>query len=1202
MKTLDVRRKLLYTALALAVVSPVQIPAQVTCPCSIWSATTTPGNSSAADPNAVELGVKFRTSQAATISGVRFYKGSGNTGTHVGKLWSSTGALLASATFAGETATGWQQVNFSAPVAVAAGTTYIASYFAPNGRYAYNLNYFAAAVSNGPIWALANGEDGGNGLYLYSASGGFPVNSFNASNYWVDVVLATVTANHAPVAVSDSYTTNQSQSLTVAAPGVLGNDTDADGNALNAVKVTNPSNGVVTLNSNGSFVYTPAAGFAGTDSFTYKANDGTADSNITIVSILVNPVPTPSAVNDSYTTVQNQALTVAVPGVLTNDTSPGGLSLTAIKLTSPANGTAVLNANGSFTYTPTAGFNGTDSFTYKANNGSVDSNAATVTLIVKGLPVSVSDVYSTTIGTALSVAAPGVLTNDTDPNGLVLTAIKVTNPANGTVVFNSDGSFIYTPAAGFSGTDSFTYKAHDGVGDSGVSSVTISVNAPSSCPCTVWSSTSTPGTASANDRSSVEVGVKIRSTLPGYITGLRFYKGSSNTGQHIANLWTAAGVLLGTATFTNEGATGWQQVDFPAPIATVANATYVASYFAPAGGYAVNSGYFATGVTNGPLRALSNGESGGNGVYAYRSTSGFPSSSFSSSNYWVDVVFNTTSASTPPTATGDSYTVSQGQNLSPAAPGVLANDTDPNGYTLSAVLVTGPSNGTLVLNANGSFIYTPNAAFTGTDSFTYTASDRFANSNIATVTLTVGSGSSLSSIGQWSAPLTWPAVAINSILMRSGQVLTFEDSGVSANVWNPLTGTFVAVPNNVTDLFCSANVALSDGRILIVGGHGVDYNTNIGTADVNIFDPMTLQWTSAARMAYRRWYGTATVLSDGKVLALSGNDVNETSYVVTPEIFNAATNVWTPVPAANLQLPLYPHMFLLPNGKLAYTGNSEGNSYPGTLAGSRDTRILDLTSSSWTTVAPTTIDGDSVMYAPGKIMKAGSSNDGCFNDGNSSATTFTINLNLASPAWQQTASMAYPRTHHNLTILPDGSVLAIGGGMIKNGCDNSIPVYPAELWSPATATWTTMSAMVTPRLYHSTALLLPDGRVLVAGGGRDQAEPNQLSAEIYSPPYLFRGARPAITSVPSTTTYGSTIAVSTPDGSTIASVALMRPGATTHSFDEAQAFVNLSFQQTAGGITIQSPANSNLAPPGYYMLFLVNQSGVPSIASFIRVQ
>ena len=425
---------------------------------------------------------------------------------------------------------------------------------------------------------------------------------------------------------------------------------------------------------------------------------------------------------------------------------------------------------------------------------------------------------------------------------------------------------------------------------------------------------------------------------------------------------------------------------------------------------------------------------------------------------------------------------------------------------------------------------------------------------------------------------------------------------VSAQVWDPGTGNFVAVPNNNTDIFCSGHSALADGRILVIGGHGSSYTTDIGSADVNIFDPIRVQWSLASRMAYRRWYATATTLPDGKVLATSGNDVSATSYVNTPEIYDPSTNVWTQLTLSSLQLPLYPHLFVLPSGKLAYTGNTEGDSYPAPLSGSRDTRTLDLASGAWTTVVPSTIDGDSVMYAPGKIMKAGSSNDGCFNGGSSVSTTSVIDLNQPAPVWQQTSPMANARTHHNLTLLPDGSVLVTGGGGLKNGCDTSEVVYAAELWSPATQTWTTMAAATIPRLYHSTAVLLPDGRVLVAGGGRNQNAPNELSAELYSPPYLFKGARPSITSAPSSATYGGSFFVSTPDGATIGSVALMRPGAATHSFNQDQRLINLSFQQTTDGITIQSPANANLAPPGYYMIFLVNQSGVPSIAAFIQLQ
>ncbi len=148
-----------------------------------------PGTADASDTGAVELGVKFRANVSGFVTGVRFYKGALNTGTHVANLWTSTGTLLATATFTNETASGWQQANFSTPVAISANTTYIVSYFAPGGEYAFDGNFFANAVTNGPLRALANGEDGGNGVYHYGAGSSFPSQSFNASNYWVDVVF-----------------------------------------------------------------------------------------------------------------------------------------------------------------------------------------------------------------------------------------------------------------------------------------------------------------------------------------------------------------------------------------------------------------------------------------------------------------------------------------------------------------------------------------------------------------------------------------------------------------------------------------------------------------------------------------------------------------------------------------------------------------------------------------------------------------------------------------------------------------------------------------------------------------------------------------------------------------------------------------------------------------------------------------------------
>ena len=283
-----------------------------------------------------------------------------------------------------------------------------------------------------------------------------------------------------PVGVADAYTTAEDVALRVSAPGVLANDTDADSDALAAVKVSDPANGTVALNADGSFTYTPQANFSGTDSFTYKASGGGSDSGVVTATITVTAVnDAPTVASDAYSTGEDRPLTVAAPGVLGNDADPES-AITAAKVTNPANGTVALNADGSFTYTPKADFAGTDSFTYKANDGAADSGAATVTVTVTPVndaPVALDDTYTTTQGVPLVVTAPGLLGNDTDAEGGTLTAAVVRRPANGTVTVNADGSFTYTPAVNFAGTDSFTYKASDGSTDSGAATVTITVQA-----------------------------------------------------------------------------------------------------------------------------------------------------------------------------------------------------------------------------------------------------------------------------------------------------------------------------------------------------------------------------------------------------------------------------------------------------------------------------------------------------------------------------------------------------------------------------------------------------------------------------------------------------------------------------------------------------------------------------------------------------
>jgi VCBS repeat-containing protein len=322
------------------------------------------------------------------------------------------------------------------------------------------------------------GSQGGN-LYHYEPSSLGDTGLSSPGTQSISHISFCYSGNSAPVAVNDAYSTAEDTVLLVAAPGVLGNDSDVDGDALTAVLVAGPSNGVLTLNADGSFSYTPAANFNGSDSFTYKANDGAADSNVATVSITVTAVnDAPVAVNDAYSTAEDTVLLVAAPGVLGNDSDVDGDALTAVLVAGPSNGVLTLNADGSFSYTPAANFNGSDSFTYKANDGAADSNVATVSITVTAVndaPVAVNDAYSTAEDTVLLVAAPGVLGNDSDVDGDALTAVLVAGPSNGVLTLNADGSFSYTPAANFNGSDSFTYKANDGAADSNVATVSITV-------------------------------------------------------------------------------------------------------------------------------------------------------------------------------------------------------------------------------------------------------------------------------------------------------------------------------------------------------------------------------------------------------------------------------------------------------------------------------------------------------------------------------------------------------------------------------------------------------------------------------------------------------------------------------------------------------------------------------------------------------
>ena len=548
---------------------------------------------------------------------------------------------------------------------------------------------------------------------------------------------------------------------------MLGNDTDDDVDPLTASLQTDPSNGSLTLNIDGSFIYTPDAGFFGTDSFTYKANDGSIQSNTATVFITVNEVNTPPvAVGDSYSTNEDTTLNIAAPGVLGNDNDPEGQPLTAILQSGPTDGSLALNIDGSFTYTPDAGFNGTDSFTYVANDGTSDSNVATVNITVNPVndpPTAANDSYSTNEDTALNVSAPGVLANDNDPEGDPLTATLQSGPTDGSLALNIDGSFTYTPDAGFNGTDSFTYVANDGTSNSNVATVNITVNPVNDPP------------TAANDSYSTNEDTALNVSAPGVLANDNDPDGDPLTatlqsgptdGTLALNTdgsftYTPNADFNGTDSFTyvaNDGtsdsnvATVNITINLVNDPPTAANDSYSTNedtaLNVSAPGVLANdndpegdplTATLQSGPTDGSLALNIDGsftytpDAGFNGTdsFTYVANDGTSNSNLATVNITVNPVND------PPTAANDSYSTNEDTALNVSAPGVLANDNDPDGDPLTATLQSAPSNGTFTLNPDGSFTYTPNADFNGTDSFTYVANDGTSDSNVATVNITI---------------------------------------------------------------------------------------------------------------------------------------------------------------------------------------------------------------------------------------------------------------------------------------------------------------------------------------------------------------------------------------------------------------------------------------------------------------------------------
>ena len=489
------------------------------------------------DTAGVELGVKFVADTDGLVTGIRFYKSAANTGAHIGSVWTIGGQRLAQATFNNETASGWQTVTFSSPVPVTAGTTYVASYFAPNGHYSSTVNGLSSDITNAPLHALAAG--GNDGVFSYGSTSTFPTSSYQSSNYWVDLLFASATTPGTPTGVTATAQTGGA-----------------------SVSWSAPANGPVT-----SYIITPHAG------------------STTLPAKTISGAPAPTS--------------TAITG---------------------------LTAGTSYTFTVQA------SNSAGTGSASAASNAVVPTAAPPSAPQSVSATAATSQA-QVTWAAP------TNTNGSPISSYTITpyigSAAQSPVQVNN-GSATSAIVTGLTNGSAYTFTVHaTNSAGSGPESSASNSTMPDD---TIYDFTRTPATVDSGDSQAIELGLKFTADVNGSITGIRFYKAPTNIGTHTASLWTAGGTRLAQATFTNETASGWQEVDFSAPVAITAGTTYVASYFAPNGHYSSTVADLSAGIDNAPLHAVPNSSST-NGLYAYSAASAFPFNGFNATSYWVDVIF-----------------------------------------------------------------------------------------------------------------------------------------------------------------------------------------------------------------------------------------------------------------------------------------------------------------------------------------------------------------------------------------------------------------------------------------------------------------------------------------------------------------------------------------------------------------------------------
>ncbi len=455
-------------------------------------------------------------------------------------------------------------------------------------------------------------------------------------------------------------------------------------------------------------------------------------------------------------------------------------------------------------------------------------------------------------------------------------------------------------------------------------------------------------------------------------------------------------------------------------------------------------------------------------------------------------------------------------------------------------------------------------------------------------------------LGEWSAPTTWPFVYATAAYLPDGRIVgwggnnpTSFNGGTStyAAIWDPATNQFTSKNHSDHSMFCAIPTMLEDGRVLVAGGDGTRERTSI-------FDYKTNNWTRMENMSTGRWYGGSALLPSGKVFMAAGDPGGR-----YPEVWTSGSG-WALLTGADLQTAIIsqtayqntwlPYVHVAPDGRIFHSGPTTVTNWINP-TGNGSVSPAGLSNTWYPKYSA------AIMYDEGKILVAGGAQGPYTQAATNQAKIFTVNGGTAQQV--ATTPMNNARKFHNGVVLPTGEVLLIGGNTSGVEFSDVGTILPAEIWNPTTQAWRTVASISVPRNYHSVALLMADGRVFSGGGGLCNCAADHPDHQIYSPGYLYNAdgtlaTRPLISSAPDAVGVGQSLSVQASPG--VQRFTLVRMAAVTHNLNSDTRFLNVAFTGS-GPYQLNLHSNVNVLIPGYWMLFALNAQGVPSLAKVIRV-